>query len=57
MAPTCACSIASFSPPSCIDGIHLHAEPAVGRRFEFLAEIFDRDDGRIAGRMNVRRLE
>jgi len=38
-------------------GVHLHAEPAVRRLFELLAEIFDGDDSRIAGRMDVRGFE
>src|SRR6516165_10146916 len=51
-APTCACSIASFSPPSCID-----TEPPAGSRFELLAHVLDRLDRRIAFRMDVRGLE
>jgi hypothetical protein len=38
-------------------GIHLDAEAATGRLFEFLAHVFDRNHGGIACRMNVGGLE
>ena len=45
--------MASFSPPSCIDGYIATLKPTVGGFFELLANIFDRDDRRIAGRMDI----
>ena len=38
-------------------GKHLHGEPPVGRLVELLAKVFHRDDGGIAGRMDIRGLE
>ncbi len=38
-------------------GEHLHAQPAIGRLFELLAEVLHRHHGWISGRMHVRRLE
>ena len=57
MAPTCACSIASFSPPSCIDGYIWTLSRALGRGVELLAEVLDRGDGRIALGVHVGSLE
>ncbi|MGC4005489.1 MAG: hypothetical protein QM811_21175 [Pirellulales bacterium] len=56
-APTWACSIISFSPPSCIGGKHLNAQAPVGRGVELLADLLDRLDGRIAERVHVGSLE
>ncbi len=52
-APTWACSIISFSPPSCIDGnIWIERRPLVAAS-SFLPMRLDGGDRRIAGRMHV----
>ena len=56
-APTCACSIISFSPPSCIDGYIWMLSRPLRRALELLAHAHDRLDRRIAERMHVGRLE